>query len=81
MLFWWIAMGYDTVKIIEHAVKTAGSTDPAAIQKALEGTKDFKGVYATYSWSPTERNGFPDSNMTTNAANTFKDGSFKPAPR
>ncbi len=81
VLFWWIAMGYDTVKIIEHAAKTAGSFDPAAIQKALENTKDFHGVYADYSWSPTERNGFPDSNMTVNAANTFKDGSFKLAPR
>jgi len=81
VLFWWVAMGYDTVKIIEHAAKTAGSTDPAAIQKALEGTQNFKGVYATYSWSATERNGFPDSNMVVNVANTFKDGSFKAAPR
>ncbi|MDB6002414.1 MAG: putative exported protein [Rhizobacter sp.] len=81
VLFWWVAMGYDAVKVIEHAAKVAGSTDPAAIQKALEGTKEFKGVYATYSWSPTERNGFPDSNMAANAANTFKDGSFKLAPR
>ena len=81
VLFWWIAMGYDTVKIVEHAVKTAGGTDPAAIQKAMEGTKNFAGVYATYSWGPTERNGFPDNNMADNQANTFKDGSFKPAPR
>ncbi len=81
VLFWWVAMGYDTVKIIEHAIKTAGSTDPAAIQKVLENTREFKGVYATYSWSATERNGFPDSNMAVNPANTFKDGSFKLAPR
>ena len=81
VLLWWVAMGYDTVKIIEHAAKTAGSTDPAAIQKALENTRDFRGVYTTYSWSATERNGFPDSNMAMNTANTFKDGSFKLAPR
>jgi branched-chain amino acid transport system substrate-binding protein len=81
VLFWWVAMGYDTVKIIEHAAKTAGSIDPAAIQKALENTKSLEGVYATYSWSPTQRNGFPDSNMAVNVANTFKDGSFKLAPR
>lgn len=81
VLFWWVALGYDTVKIIEHAAKTAGSTEPAAIQKALENTKNFEGVYATYSWSPTQRNGFPDSNMAANTANTFKDGSFKLAPR
>ena len=81
ILFWWVALGYDTVKAIEYSVKTAGSTDPAAIQKVFESTKEFKGVYATYSWSPTEHNGFPDSNMTVNAASTFKDGSFKQAPR
>jgi len=79
--FWWVALGYDTVKMVEHAIKKAGSTDPAAIQKVMEETKDFPGVYATYSYSATQRNGFPDSNMMMNIANTFKDGSFKPAPR
>ena len=58
--FWWVALGYDTVKIIEHAVKTAGSTDPARFQEALENTTDLRGVYATYSWGPKKRNGFPD---------------------
>lgn len=81
VLFWWVAMGYDTVKIIEHAVKQAGGTDPAKIQKVLESTHDFPGVYATYTWTPKQHNGFPDSNMAVNAANTFKDGSFKLAPR
>ena len=81
ILFWWVAMGYDCVKIIEHAVKTAGSTDPAAVQKALENTSRYEGIYATYSWGPEQRNGFPDDNMAVNIANTFKDGSFKRAPR
>jgi branched-chain amino acid transport system substrate-binding protein len=81
VLFWWVAMGYDTVKIIEHAIKTAGSTDAAALQKVLENTRDYRGVYATYTWTATERNGFPDSNMAVNPANTFKDGSFRLAPR
>jgi branched-chain amino acid transport system substrate-binding protein len=81
ILFWWVAMGYDCVKVIEHAVKTAGSTDPAAVQKALENTSRYEGIYATYTWGPEQRNGFPDSNMAVNVANTFKDGSFKLAPR
>ena len=38
-------------------------------------------MYATYSWGPDDRNGFPDSSMTLNVANTFMDGSFKIAPR
>ena len=79
-MFWWVALGYDTVKIVEHAVKTAGSTDPAAIQKALEGTKDLPGVYATYSWSAQNRNGFPDHNIVVNVAGSFKDGSYAAAP-
>ncbi len=78
--FWWVALGYDTVKMIEHAVKKAGSTDPAAIQKAMEETANYPGVYATYTYSATQRDGFPDSGMVMNTANTFKDGSFKLAP-
>ncbi len=79
-MFWWVALGYDTVRIVEHAVKTAGSTDPAAIQKALEGTKDLPGAYATYSWSTQNRNGFPDNNIVMNVAGSFKDGSYSAAP-
>jgi branched-chain amino acid transport system substrate-binding protein len=80
-MFWWVALGYDTVKVVEHAVKTAGSTDPKAVQKALENTKEFRGVYATYSWGPKQRNGFPDHAIVMNIANSFRDGSYKAAPR
>jgi branched-chain amino acid transport system substrate-binding protein len=79
--FWWVALGYDCVKLAEHAIKKAGSTDPAAIQKALENTKDFAGVYATYSYGPKERNGFPDKNVVINLGNSFRDGVYKAAPR
>jgi branched-chain amino acid transport system substrate-binding protein len=79
-MFWWVSLGYDTVKIVEHAVKTAGSTDPAAIRKALEGTKELPGVYSTYSWSAQDRNGFPDHNIVMNVAGSFRDGSYSAAP-
>jgi branched-chain amino acid transport system substrate-binding protein len=78
--FWWVALGYDTVKILEHAVRTAGSTDPAAMQKALENTGDLPGVYVDYGWSATQRNGFPDWGIVMNRANSFRDGSFERAP-
>jgi branched-chain amino acid transport system substrate-binding protein len=78
--FWWVALGYDTVKIIEHAVRTAGSTDPAKIQAALENTTNLPGVYATYSWSATNRNGFPNESLVMNRANTFKEGAYELAP-
>lgn len=80
--FWWVAMGYDTVKVIEHAVRTAGSTDPAKIQAALEETRNLPGVYSPfYSYGPKERNGFPDAGIAINNASTFKDGSFARAPQ
>lgn len=78
--FWWVAMGYDSVKLLEQAIKTAGSTDPAAMQKAFEGMKNAPGVYANYSYGPTQRNGFPDAGIVIDRANTFKDGSFERAP-
>ncbi|MEO8040566.1 MAG: ABC transporter substrate-binding protein [Betaproteobacteria bacterium] len=80
-MFWWVALGYDTVKIVEHMVKQAGGTDPAAIEKAFETTTDLKGVYADYSWTVQDRNGFPDTGVVVNAANSLKDGCFKAAPR
>lgn len=79
--FWWVAHAYDFAQIIQHAVKTAGSTDPAAIQKALENMRSFKGYYADYSWSPIERNGFQESGLVMNRANSFKDGSYQLAPQ
>jgi len=80
-MLWWVALGYDTVKVVEHAIRQAGGTDPAAIQKALENTKGLRGVYATYSWGPDDRNGFPDVGIVMNVASSFKDGCYKAAPR
>ncbi len=78
---WQIALAYDCVKIIAHAVQKAGSTDGAALQKAMEEIKDFKGVFATYSWSAKERNGVPNANIVMNLANSYRDGNFMMAPQ
>jgi len=78
-MLWWVALGYDTVKIVEYAVKQAGGTDPQAIRKALENARSLPGVYATYSWSAQQRNGFPDHQIVMNQANSFKDGAYRAA--
>lgn len=78
--FWWVALGYDTVKIIAYGVTTAGSTDPAAFAKALQSAKEVPGVFGNYSWGPDRRDGFPDGDIVMNSANTFKDGAFNRAP-
>jgi branched-chain amino acid transport system substrate-binding protein len=79
--FWWIALGYDIIQVINYAVRTAKSTDPADIKKVLNSTKDFPGVFAQYTWTETNHNGVPDSSMAANLANSFKDGCYKLAPR
>lgn len=38
------ALAYDAYNVVLDAIERAGSTDPAAIQKALKETKDFPGV-------------------------------------
>jgi branched-chain amino acid transport system substrate-binding protein len=38
------ALGYDTVYLLADAVKRANGTESAAVKKALEETKDFKGI-------------------------------------
>ena len=81
ILFWWIAVGYDAVKVAEHALRTARSTDPAALQKALEATRGFEGVLSTLSYGPDRRDGFPDDAMAVNVASSFRDGTFRLAPR
>lgn len=81
LTFWWVALGYDTVKILEHAVRKAGSTEAGAVKDALESTSDLKLAYADYSWTPENHNGFPDSGIVMSRANTFRDGGFQAAPR
>ena len=50
-------------------------------RRRSKNTKGSDGVYATlHLEGRSNRNGFPDSNMVVNIANTFKDGSFKLAP-
>lgn len=79
--FWWVALGYDSMKVIAYAATKANSLDPQKVRDVLEHTSGFEGVYGTYSWSATERNGFPDSGMAMNAADTFQDGSYQAAPK
>ena len=78
--FWWVQVGYDSVKVIEHAIAEAGSTDPAAIGKAMSETNGLVGSYTTYSWGQTKRDAFPDAEVVMNVAGSFKDGSFQLAP-
>ena len=58
------AMWYDMIQLYAKAVKKVGSQDPDAIKEFLKGTSRYKGIVATYSWSPTDFDGFNLSDLS-----------------
>lgn len=48
--------GYDAVMMIANAMRKAG-TDPVKLRAAIEATKNYVGVTAVYSYSPTNHFG------------------------
>lgn len=78
--FWWIALGYDIVQIVNYAVRQAKGTKPADIKRVLDSTKDFPGTFAEYTWTATDHNGVPDKSMVANLADSFRDGCYAIAP-
>lgn len=44
------ALGYDTVYLLADAISRAGSTEPKAIQRAIDETRYFSGVTGTISY-------------------------------
>ena len=51
------ARGYDALKLLAQAATRANSTDGTAVRDALEATKDYRGAYATFTFSPEDHNG------------------------
>lgn len=64
------ALGYDTMYLIADAIKRAGSTDAAAIKKAIEETKDFPGITGSITFGNSH---IPQKGVTIIAV---KDGKF-----
>jgi len=77
---WWVVMGYDTVQVVRHGIEKSGSTDPAKWQAAIEDTKNFLGVFATYTWGKNKRDGYPTEELVMNVASSFKNGTYQLAP-
>ena len=47
------ALGYDAVRLLADAIRRAGGTDAAAVQRALEATRNLAGLTGTISFSAT----------------------------
>ena len=77
---WWVACGYDAVKLIATAVETSGASTPDAIIGAWNATKNYPGIYGDYTYSPDNHNGYPQADVVMSRANSQKDGTFALAP-
>jgi branched-chain amino acid transport system substrate-binding protein len=78
-LLWWIALGYDSPRLIAQAMKAVG-TEPEQIVGYLNKLKGFPGVYGDISFTPDQHNGYPDDEIVMVEANSLKDGAFNLAP-
>jgi branched-chain amino acid transport system substrate-binding protein len=78
-LLWWIALGYDGVRMIADAVKSAGSK-PEQIVGYWNKLNNFPGVYGDISFTPEQHDGYPDNEIVMCEANSLKDGAFNLAP-
>ena len=58
------ALTYDAVRLVANAVARAGTTEPAALRRALAGTRDFPGVTGLTTID-AERNASKDAAIIT----------------
>ena len=78
-LLWWIALGYDSPRLIAQAMKAVGP-EPDKVRDYLNQLKGFPGVYGDISFTPQQHNGYPDDEVVMVEANSLKDGAFNLAP-
>jgi branched-chain amino acid transport system substrate-binding protein len=78
-LLWWIAVGYDTPRMIAEAMKKVG-TEPEQVVGYLNKLTEFAGVYGDISFTPERHDGYPDDEVVMVEANSLKNGAFKLAP-
>lgn len=79
-LLWWVACGIDAVNLVAKAVEEGGGSTGEAIIAHWNGLKRFPGYFGEYSFSPTDHNGYPASDLVMSAASSARNGAFNLAP-
>jgi branched-chain amino acid transport system substrate-binding protein len=77
---WWILSAYDVAHLVANAVKATGSTEAAKLNAHYNALQNWEGVFATYSFSPTNHNGLAEGEVVMQTANSNRDGAFTIAP-
>src|SRR5690242_18284890 len=78
-LLWWIALGYDSPRMIAEAMKNVGS-EAEQIVGYLNKLKEFPGIYGDIAFTADKHDGYPDKQVVMVEANSLKDGAFNLAP-
>jgi len=78
-LLWWVASGYDAVRLIAKAVEETSSAKDDII-RYWNGLGNYPGYFGDYTYSPTRHNGYPTEEVVMSEANTGRDGTFRLAP-
>src|ERR1700731_903083 len=78
-LLWWIALGYDSPRMIAEAMKAVG-TEAEQVTGYLNKLKEFGGVYGDIAFTVDKHDGYPDNEIVMVEANSLKDGAFNLAP-
>jgi branched-chain amino acid transport system substrate-binding protein len=78
-LLWWIAVGYDTPRMLAEAMRNAGA-EPEQVVGYLNKLKRYPGVFGDITFTADEHNGYPDDEVVMVEANSLKDGGFNLAP-
>lgn len=77
---WWVVSGVDSIRLIAEAVEKTGSSDADKIIGYWNTLKNWPGLYGTYSFSPTDHNGYQTEEIVMQRANSAHDGAFGLAP-
>jgi branched-chain amino acid transport system substrate-binding protein len=77
---WWVTSSVDAINLIAAAVRKTGSSASEDIVKYWNTLKQYPGLYATYTFSPEQHNGYPTNEVVMSLANSQRDGAYTIAP-
>jgi branched-chain amino acid transport system substrate-binding protein len=58
-----VSNAYDAANVLLEGIKRANSTDPMAVNKAIEGITSLRGVNAVYSFSPAKHHAITEQDV------------------
>ncbi|HLB96620.1 MAG TPA: ABC transporter substrate-binding protein [Acetobacteraceae bacterium] len=77
---WWIVSAVDAIQLVAEAVGKTDSSSPEAIIGYWNTLTKYPGLFADYTFSPTQHNGFPSDELVMSVASSEHDGAYALAP-